>query len=113
VSQLDLTGRTAIITGASRGIGLAAAQAIAAAGGNVVLTSRPQKSADAAAEAVLHGSSPATAQIFGATGGYLCRYAIVHTEGATFGPFPTVEDIARNRDRIRDCSIPNELVAKR
>jgi NAD(P)-dependent dehydrogenase (short-subunit alcohol dehydrogenase family) len=46
---LDLTGRTAIVTGASRGIGLAAAQAIAAAGGNVVLTSRSQESADAAA----------------------------------------------------------------
>src|SRR6478736_5812564 len=46
---LDLTGRTAIVTGASRGIGLAAAQAIAAAGGNVVLTTRSQESADAAA----------------------------------------------------------------
>ena len=46
---LDLSGRTAVITGASRGIGLAAAQAIAAAGGNVVLTSRSQESADAAA----------------------------------------------------------------
>ncbi len=49
MTGLDLSGRTAIITGASRGIGLAAAQAIAAAGGNVVLTSRQQESADAAA----------------------------------------------------------------
>jgi NAD(P)-dependent dehydrogenase (short-subunit alcohol dehydrogenase family) len=52
MSGLDLTGRTAIITGASRGIGLAAAQAIAAADGNVVLTSRNQESADAAADDV-------------------------------------------------------------
>ena len=52
MTQLDLTGRTAIITGASRGIGLAAAQAIAAAGGNVVLTSRQQEAADAAAAEV-------------------------------------------------------------
>jgi NAD(P)-dependent dehydrogenase (short-subunit alcohol dehydrogenase family) len=52
MSGLDLTGRTAIITGASRGIGLAAAQAIAEAGGNVVLTSRQQESADAAAAEV-------------------------------------------------------------
>ena len=50
MSGLDLTGRTAIITGASRGIGLAGAQAIAAAGGNVVLTARKQGSAEAAAE---------------------------------------------------------------
>lgn len=49
MTGLDLSGRTAIITGASRGIGLAAAQAIAAAGGNVVLTSRQQDSADVAA----------------------------------------------------------------
>lgn len=49
MTGLQLSGRTAIITGASRGIGLAAAQAIAAAGGNVVLTSRQQESADAAA----------------------------------------------------------------
>ncbi|MFE6925367.1 SDR family oxidoreductase [Nocardia sp. NPDC057663] len=47
--RLDLTGRTAVITGGARGIGYAAAQAISAAGGNVVLTSRQQKSADAAA----------------------------------------------------------------
>jgi NAD(P)-dependent dehydrogenase (short-subunit alcohol dehydrogenase family) len=42
MNSLDLTGRTAIVTGASRGIGLATAQAIATAGGNVVLTSRSQ-----------------------------------------------------------------------
>ena len=52
MKRLDLTGRTAIITGASRGIGLAAAQAISAAGGNVVVTSRRQESADAAAAEV-------------------------------------------------------------
>ncbi len=52
MAGLDLTGKTAIVTGASRGIGLATAQAIAAAGGNVVLTSRSQESADAAAAQV-------------------------------------------------------------
>ena len=45
----DLHGKTAIITGASRGIGLAAAQALATAGANVVLTSRKQDAADEAA----------------------------------------------------------------
>jgi NAD(P)-dependent dehydrogenase (short-subunit alcohol dehydrogenase family) len=46
---VDLTGRTAIITGASRGIGLAIAQHLADAGANVVVTARKQESADAAA----------------------------------------------------------------
>ncbi|WP_046321550.1 SDR family oxidoreductase [Mycobacterium sp. UM_Kg1] len=48
----DLHGRTAIITGASRGIGLAIGQRLAEAGANVVLTSRTQDSADAAAAQV-------------------------------------------------------------
>ncbi|MBO0866670.1 MAG: SDR family oxidoreductase [Mycobacterium sp.] len=48
----DLTGRTAIITGASRGIGLAIAQRLAEAGANIVLTSRKQDSADSAAAQV-------------------------------------------------------------
>ncbi|WP_125079303.1 SDR family oxidoreductase [Mycobacterium sp. P7213] len=48
----DLTGRTAIITGGSRGIGLAIGQRLAEAGANVVLTSRDQESADAAAAQV-------------------------------------------------------------
>lgn len=45
----DLSGRTAIVTGSSRGIGLASAQALATAGANVVVTSRKQESADEAA----------------------------------------------------------------
>lgn len=48
----DLSGRTAIITGASRGIGLAVAQRLADTGANVVLTSRQQENADAAAAQV-------------------------------------------------------------
>jgi hypothetical protein len=52
MTATDLSGRTAIITGASRGIGLAIAQRLAADGANVVLTARKQESADAAAEQV-------------------------------------------------------------
>ncbi len=49
MTSLDLTGRVAIVAGASRGIGLAAARALAEAGADVVLTSRKQDAADAAA----------------------------------------------------------------
>jgi NAD(P)-dependent dehydrogenase (short-subunit alcohol dehydrogenase family) len=44
-----IDGRTAIVTGASRGIGLAIAAALVDGGANVVLTSREQASADSAA----------------------------------------------------------------
>ncbi|MEV5646648.1 SDR family oxidoreductase [Nocardia sp. NPDC052254] len=52
MAATNLTGRTAIVTGASRGIGLATAQALAAAGANVVLTAREQASAESAAAQV-------------------------------------------------------------
>lgn len=50
MSPLDLTGKTAIVTGASRGIGLAIAEALAAAGAGVVLASRKQEALDVVVE---------------------------------------------------------------
>jgi NAD(P)-dependent dehydrogenase (short-subunit alcohol dehydrogenase family) len=49
---VDLGGRTAIVTGASRGIGLAIAEALVEGGANVVLTSRKQEAADTAASSL-------------------------------------------------------------
>ena len=49
MAQVDLSGRTAIVTGASRGIGLAIAGALVGAGANVAVTSRNQEAADQAA----------------------------------------------------------------
>jgi NAD(P)-dependent dehydrogenase (short-subunit alcohol dehydrogenase family) len=47
--SFDLTGKVALITGASRGIGLAMAGAYAAAGAKVALSSRKQEGLDTAA----------------------------------------------------------------
>jgi NAD(P)-dependent dehydrogenase (short-subunit alcohol dehydrogenase family) len=49
MTSADLSGRTAIVTGASRGIGLAIAESLVAAGASVVLTSRHPEAADEAA----------------------------------------------------------------
>ncbi len=51
-----LAGRSAIVTGASRGIGLAIAGALAEAGATVVLTARTREAAEAAAAQVGRGA---------------------------------------------------------
>ncbi|MBB3764250.1 SDR family NAD(P)-dependent oxidoreductase [Sphingomicrobium lutaoense] len=59
----DLQGRTAIITGSSRGIGRAIAEALAAQGANVVISSRKQDACDDVATAISdeHGKGRAIA----------------------------------------------------
>jgi len=52
MTQLPLNGKVALITGASRGIGLAIAQAYVAAGAKVVLSSRKQEGLDEAASMI-------------------------------------------------------------
>ncbi|MEU4418704.1 SDR family oxidoreductase [Nocardia salmonicida] len=52
MTSSEFAGRTAIVTGASRGIGLAVAQRLADGGANVVMTSRNQEGAAAAAAQV-------------------------------------------------------------
>ena len=53
--QSPLAGRVALVTGASRGIGAATAQALAAAGAHVVLTARDARALEAI-EAAIHAA---------------------------------------------------------
>jgi NAD(P)-dependent dehydrogenase (short-subunit alcohol dehydrogenase family) len=79
---IDLRGRTAIVTGASRGIGLAIAEALLEGGANVVLTSRKQEAAASAAASL--GSEQAVGYGAHATDEDAAR-ACVDFAIATFG----------------------------
>ena len=52
LQQYDLSGRCALITGAGRGIGYAAAEALAEAGAHVIVTDRDGELAESAAAAI-------------------------------------------------------------
>ncbi len=56
-----LVGRSALVTGASRGIGAATAEAIAAAGAHVVLAARDGEALEAVAARIREGGGEATA----------------------------------------------------
>lgn len=56
----DLTGKTAVITGASRGIGAAAAQLFARHGAHVVVSSRKREGCEAVAQAIESEGGTAT-----------------------------------------------------
>lgn len=52
IKQFDLSGRSAIVTGGSKGLGTAMAAGLASAGANVFLVSRNQDEVDAAAKQI-------------------------------------------------------------
>lgn len=52
MSLFDLTGKVALITGSTKGIGLAIAEQMAAAGANVVISSRKQDACEAVAQKI-------------------------------------------------------------
>jgi NAD(P)-dependent dehydrogenase (short-subunit alcohol dehydrogenase family) len=60
----DLSGRVAVVTGGSRGLGAAAATALAAAGAHVVLVARNQQSLDERAE-ILAGDGAKVSSVAG------------------------------------------------
>ena len=61
IQQFDLSGKSAVVTGGSKGLGLAMAAGLASAGADVMLVSRHAEEADAAAKSVAesnHGPLP-------------------------------------------------------
>lgn len=85
VPSFDLHERTAIVTGGSRGIGLAIGTALAAAGANVVLAARHGEDAEAAA-AELRAEGLSVAGVAANVSRAADCEALVTTATETFGP---------------------------
>jgi gluconate 5-dehydrogenase len=85
LKQFDLSGRVALITGSSAGIGLALAQGLAGAGAAVVLNARNPAKLEAAAMALREQGATVHAMAFDVTDAQAVAEAVVRIE-AQIGP---------------------------
>ncbi|HUK61349.1 MAG TPA: SDR family oxidoreductase [Stellaceae bacterium] len=122
MTLFDLTGKTAIVTGSSRGIGRAIAGTLAGAGANVVISSRKQDQCETAAAEIratggkaaaiaAHAGDPAqlkalveaTRQHFAAADILVCCAGV----NPHYGPMVEMPDAVF--DRILDANVKNVL----
>ncbi|MEL6967097.1 MAG: SDR family oxidoreductase [Pseudomonadota bacterium] len=82
--MIDLTGKTAIITGASKGIGEAAARHLATLGANVVLAARSEAAIQAIAEDIQANGHHASAFVCDVSDRHAVAALLDHAK-ATFG----------------------------
>lgn len=80
--DLGLSGRTAVVTGASRGIGLAIARTLRDEGANVVLTARRQEDADKAAAEIGEGAIGIGAHVTDEGAARACLEKTIETFGS-------------------------------
>jgi gluconate 5-dehydrogenase len=85
LSLFDLTGRTALVTGSSQGIGLSLARGLAHAGASVVLNGRDPVKLASAADAVRETGARVDTSVFDVTDSAAISQAVAHIE-ATVGP---------------------------
>ena len=76
----DLTGRTALITGSSRGLGLAIARGLAQAGAALVVNGRDERNLEAAAASLRAGGARVHEAAFDVTDGAAAAAAVARVE---------------------------------
>jgi gluconate 5-dehydrogenase len=82
LNSFNLSGRRALITGSSAGIGLALAEALAQAGAHVVLNGRTASKVDAAAHHLKSQGLSVNTSVFDVTDANSVRAAVDHIEGS-------------------------------
>ena len=111
--SFHLDGRRALVTGAGRGIGLGAAQALAEAGAEVTLAARSAGEIEAAAEAIRAGGGRAEALAVDVTdlSGFAAAIAkaepfdIFVNNAGTNRPKPFVEVAVQDFDAVMDLNV--------
>ena len=88
--DLDLRGRTALVTGSTAGIGAASAAALAALGAHVIITGRTQERVDAAIRTIT--AADANAQLSGVA----ADLATADGAAAVVARFPQVDILVNN-----------------
>ena len=81
LSAFSLAGRRALVTGSSRGLGLAMARALAGAGAALVLNGRDEVALGAAAADLAESGADVTALAFDVTSRDSVERAVAHVEG--------------------------------
>jgi NAD(P)-dependent dehydrogenase (short-subunit alcohol dehydrogenase family) len=118
--DLQLTGKRAVVTGASRGIGYAVADAMAAEGTDVVLVARHQDDLDAAAERIRRHGQRALAVTADTTDDAAVRAMIATTVTELGGvdilvnaaAEPARPDAARRLAELADDDLRSEIETK-
>ncbi|MCB1739535.1 MAG: SDR family oxidoreductase [Gammaproteobacteria bacterium] len=108
-----LDGKRALVTGAGRGLGLAAAAALAEYGAHVTLAARTRSEIESAAEAIRARGQLAEAMVmdvldFERTGQAIAEqpaYQILVNNAGTGGPVPMPEVTKANYDTIMDLNV--------
>jgi gluconate 5-dehydrogenase len=105
LSLFDLTGRTALITGSSQGIGFALARGLASAGARIVLNGRDVAKLSKAAAAIREAGGEAHEAVFDVTDPDAIHFAVARIE-KEFGPIEILVNNAGITKRMAAIDFP-------